>query len=328
MEGIPFAGDKWAPTTLDQSPFTPKKKSIEHLDHSHGISIFFCKRKQSGDRMAGEEKRKLFKEFKRVGTQWKLISKKFKSRSNDFLKNNFFGLLRLSFRRILKYFGIEKTTKMLSMLKPSTMIEFAKMKMRDKSSGVLVEAVDIIEEFAFLDEDSNMEQIASYMNSTRGFAVFLLKFLKKFHKVDNHKVNAFLEGKAHKIALSPVQKTMKPEKETLTQKIDENFAKSSQVPERQELMQCLVEEHAQKQKEKHLEKLVTNLQGKNLSKQITKIFLNFKRLKRQLADKEVELSKEEIQHVSSFIAKFFDSVKKDPLNQAFSTTRDYSTMLD
>ena len=328
VEGLSFAEDKWGETTQNLSPFVPRKKSIDCGGPSLGTSLFFAKPKPSDDKMAREEKRKLFREFKRVGTQWKQISKKFKSRSNDFLKNNFFGLLRLSFRRILKYFGIEKTTKMLSMLKPSTMVEFAKMRMRDSSSGVLVEVVDIIEEFAFLDEDSNMEQMAGYMDSTRGFAVFLLKFLKKFHKVDNRKVDAFLDGKAHKISLSPVQRTMKPEKETLEPKNDGKMVKSLQVPEKQESMLDLVAQHAKEQKEKHLEKLIANLQGKSLSKQITKIFLNFKRLKRQLADKEVELSKGEITQVSSFIAEFFDSVKKEQLNRAISTTRDESTIYD
>ena len=54
------------------------------------------------------ESRKLFELHKTHGSQWKTISSEFPGRSHNYLKNQFFSLLRRSLRRMSKHLGIPK----------------------------------------------------------------------------------------------------------------------------------------------------------------------------------------------------------------------------
>lgn len=55
-----------------------------------------------------KEGRKLFKLHKKHGSKWKFISKEFSGRTDNYLKNQYFSLVRRSLRRIVKYLGTPK----------------------------------------------------------------------------------------------------------------------------------------------------------------------------------------------------------------------------
>ena len=55
-----------------------------------------------------KEGRKLFKLHKKHGSKWKFISKEFSGRTDNYLKNQFFSLVRRSLRRIIKYLKTPK----------------------------------------------------------------------------------------------------------------------------------------------------------------------------------------------------------------------------
>jgi myb proto-oncogene protein len=55
------------------------------------------------------ESKKLFEFHKKHGSHWKNISVNFPGRTDNFLKNQFFSLIRRSLRRISKYLKIPKS---------------------------------------------------------------------------------------------------------------------------------------------------------------------------------------------------------------------------
>ena len=57
-----------------------------------------------------EESKKLFDLHKAHGSQWKTISIEFPGRTHNYLKNQFFSLLRRSLRRMSKHLSITKGT--------------------------------------------------------------------------------------------------------------------------------------------------------------------------------------------------------------------------
>lgn len=285
-----------------------KKDSIQRQD------------KQSASKMSGREKKKLLKEFRRVGTQWKVIARKFNNRSNDFLKNNFFGLLRLSFRRLLRHFGIEKTTKMLSLIKPSTMTEFAKMKIKDKQSGKTIEAVDIIEDFAFLEDSSHMDRLGGYLELTRGFATQILKFLRKFHKVNDHKINAFIEGRVQKNSFSGLIDMKRTVNETFQREIEVNCQNTPKtIVDEESKVVSLKEEIKETRRTFELDR--DSNREIDLSETFINIVSNFRSMKRQIVKSNSDLSTEELIKINSFIGQFFISVKNQR-NSQFSFHKD------
>lgn len=53
-----------------------------------------------------EDNEKLFLLHQKNGSSWKLINKEFEGRTESFLKNKFFSLIRKAFRRIRIYLNI------------------------------------------------------------------------------------------------------------------------------------------------------------------------------------------------------------------------------
>jgi myb proto-oncogene protein len=62
-----------------------------------------CKKKWNDD-----DGKKLFKLHKNLGAKWKVIIKEFPGRTDNFLKNQFFSLIRRALRRIVKYLKTPK----------------------------------------------------------------------------------------------------------------------------------------------------------------------------------------------------------------------------
>ena len=56
-----------------------------------------------------EEGKRLFELHKLYGSTWKTISKDFSGRTDNFLKNQFFSLIRRSLRRLTRYLDIPKS---------------------------------------------------------------------------------------------------------------------------------------------------------------------------------------------------------------------------
>lgn len=287
------------------------KRSIDFETQLFKTNSILKHDRQSASKMSSSEKKKLLREFKRVGTQWKVIARKFKNRSNDFLKNNFFGLLRLSFRRLLRHFGIEKTTKMLSLIKPSTMVEFAKMKIRDKPSGKIIEAVDIIEDFAFLEDSGNMDRLGDYLELTRGFAIQILKFLRKFHKVNDQKINAFLEGKVRKNSFSELIKMQNTVNEAFQSEIEENRQNTPKTIVNEESKVVISKEEEIKMINQHFELNSDSDRELDLSETFINIVSNFRSIKRQIVKTNSDLSAEELIKINTFIGQFFISAKNE-----------------
>jgi hypothetical protein len=53
-----------------------------------------------------QEAKRLFELHKLHGSTWKTISKEFEGRTDNFLKNQFFSLIRRSLRRIIRFLEI------------------------------------------------------------------------------------------------------------------------------------------------------------------------------------------------------------------------------
>lgn len=65
--------------------------------------------KISNKRWTDEDGKKLFELHKQHGSTWKSMSSKFKGRTDNFLKNQFFSLIRRALRRLSRYLDIPKS---------------------------------------------------------------------------------------------------------------------------------------------------------------------------------------------------------------------------
>ena len=63
----------------------------------------------SKSKWTDEESRKLFKLHRKHGSHWKNISFEFPGRTDNFLKNQFFSLIRRALRRVCKYLKVPKS---------------------------------------------------------------------------------------------------------------------------------------------------------------------------------------------------------------------------
>lgn len=57
-----------------------------------------------------QDSKRLFDLHNQLGSQWKKISLEFRGRTDNFLKNQFFSLLRRSLRRICKHLQVPKSS--------------------------------------------------------------------------------------------------------------------------------------------------------------------------------------------------------------------------
>ena len=71
-----------------------------------------------------EESKRLLEIHQKYGSHWKNISYEFPGRTDNFLKNQFFSLIRRSLRRIGKYLKIPKSMLTVNEIKPKMLSHF------------------------------------------------------------------------------------------------------------------------------------------------------------------------------------------------------------
>lgn len=143
-------------------------------------------------KMDEEEKREVFLLYKVHGNKWKMISKEFHGRSDNFIKNQFYSMIRLGFRRIYAFFGIARATTPLQLIKPKTLLEFVDICIN--TNGKSLKGINVIEQFIFRPKKEQSSFDLEILNAAKILLVYQAKFLIKFHKHENPDLITFLSN--------------------------------------------------------------------------------------------------------------------------------------
>ena len=145
------------------------------------------------EKMGLEEKRQLFKAFMQNGRKWKLIAQSFEGRTDNSIKNLFFSMIKKGFRRMARFFGITRQTSLISKIKPVVLLEIVEIDFKDKESGRLVKALDIVEVFSLSSFDDLSNKVSdSYIQIAKQCLKIVFKFSRKFYKQRNTEIDSFL----------------------------------------------------------------------------------------------------------------------------------------
>ena len=82
------------------------------------------KKKENKKKWSLEENKKLFKLHIEIGNKWKKIAEKFKGRTDNSLKNNFFSIIRKALRSAYKVIGKQSNTNFINKIKPKVLSKF------------------------------------------------------------------------------------------------------------------------------------------------------------------------------------------------------------
>ena len=142
--------------------------------------------------MGEEGKRKVIQLFKVHGNRWKPISEQFQSRSDNFIKNQFFSMIRLGFRRIYGFFDIKKSTAFLQMIKPKTLLEFVNMSFKIADGSI--KGINVLEQFIFLPREELANLSIDMLQAAKKLLLFQSKFLVKFYKLKDKSLLGFINN--------------------------------------------------------------------------------------------------------------------------------------
>lgn len=137
------------------------------------------------------DKQKVVRLFREFGNRWKLISGYFESRTDNFIKNQFFGIVRLGFRKIIRLFGIKNRSLILNTVKPKTLLEFVRFRFTDYE-GEHIRILDVLEKFAFSEKEANEIFSEGYLRAAKDILITLFKFVKQFYHLENDTLDCFL----------------------------------------------------------------------------------------------------------------------------------------
>ena len=113
-------------------PFNWDSISQELRRHKIVKSSNQCKRRYvnhlsqniNNSKLNFEEQLQLFELFKEHGNSWKLISSYFNNRTDNIIKNTFFGMMRRCVRLMNKLTGQEMDNSLINVSKPNVILEF------------------------------------------------------------------------------------------------------------------------------------------------------------------------------------------------------------
>lgn len=266
------------------------------------------------EKMDEEEKREVFLLYKLHGNKWKMISKEFHSRSDNFIKNQFYSMIRLGFRRIYSFFGITRATTPLQLIKPKTLLEFVDIKINN--NGKCIKGIDVIEQFIFRPKEEQSSFDLEILNAAKILLVYQAKFLIKFHKLENPDLSTFLSNPDHmlnNVIKNNYRHNEKEEKERLSLPTLE-FLNQYEIPLSKINIQCCSNSLKIDIKKlffkEHIDKLKLNPDLlKNDFKQeiLIKLFHLFEDIKKKILNKPERLSQNEVLSISDFLNKFLSS---------------------
>lgn len=206
------------PLSIDDIPYKAQiqlntKNSLQKVKRKKRILKKIIRKDISKDKSRLEnrkrriEKRKqLLDYYRQYGNKWKMISELMNVDSGNSIKNEFFNLTRLSFRRIGLLNGLPNLTNLISKVKAKIWTDMMDLNFTTAEDKTNHRVIDIIEIIISGEETPKADLTETQKIIARRALVYLLKFAKKFHGLYNQCSDEFVEKQER------VEKASKKEK--------------------------------------------------------------------------------------------------------------------